>query len=170
MKRSLMMTAALIFAGSMSFAAINTDTIATDLQAQGYTRVEIKKGISQVKVEAIRGTEKLEVIYDIETGAILKREVETVRPGENTAPGVSVRERNRDFVRGRSNDDDDDDSDDDNDDDNDDNDDDNSGHGGGDDDDDDNSGSGSGGDDDDDDNDDDDDDDDDNSGSGSNDD
>ncbi len=165
MKRSLMMTAALIFAGSMSFAAINTDTIATDLQAQGYTRVEIKKGISQVKVEAIRGTEKLEVIYDIETGAILKREVETVRPGENTAPGVSVRERNRDFVRGRSNDDDDDDSDDDNDDDNDDNDDDNSGHGGGDDDDDDddNSGSGSGGDDDDD-------DDDDNSGSGSNDD
>ena len=162
MKRSLMMTAALIFAGSMSFAAINTDTIATDLQAQGYTRVEIKKGISQVKVEAIRGTEKLEVIYDIETGAILKREVETVRPGENTAPGVSVRERNRDFVRGRSNDDDDDDSDDDSDDDNDD---DNSGHGGGDDDDDDddNSGSGSGGDDDDD-------DDDDNSGSGSNDD
>jgi hypothetical protein len=151
MKRTLMMTAALIFAGSMSFAAINTDTIATDLQAQGYTRVEIKKGISQIKVEAIRGTEKLEVIYDIETGAILKQEVETVRPGENTAPGVSVRERNRDFVRVRGNDDDDngDDNNDDNDDNDDDDDGDNSGHGGGGDDDDgDNSGHGGGGDDD----------------------
>jgi hypothetical protein len=164
MKRTLMMTAALIFAGSMSFAAINTDTIATDLQAQGYTRVEIKKGITQIKVEAIRGTEKLEVIYDIETGAILKQEVETVRPGEDTAPGVSVRERNRDFVRVRDNDDDDDDNDDDDndDDDNDDDDDDNSGHGGGDDDDDDDDNSGHGGGDDDDDGDDGDDDDNDN--------
>lgn len=134
MKRTLLCTAAFIFAGHMAFAAITADSVVTDLLADGYTRIEVKQGPTQIKVEAIRGTEKLEIVYDIESGAILKQEVETVRPGENTAPGVRIRDRDEDFVDG---DDDNNDEDENDDDDNDDNDDDNDDDNGSDDDNDD---------------------------------
>lgn len=148
MKRLLMTTAAAIFAGTMAFGAITSDSVISDFQSQGFTRVEVKVGPTQMKVEAIRGTEKVEVIYDIASGAVLKREVGTVGPLENTTPGVQVRDRGRDFLRGGDDSSDDDNGDDDNgDDDNgddddsdDDDDDDNSGSGGGG-----NSGSGGGG-------------------------
>jgi uncharacterized membrane protein YgcG len=143
MKRFLMTTAAAIFAGTMAFGAITSDSVITDFQSQGFTRVEVKVGPTQMKVEAIRGTEKVEVIYDIATGTVLKREVGTVGPLENTTPGVQVRDRGRDFVSGGDDDSSDDDNsgdddgnDDNSDDDSDDDDDDNSGGG--------NSGSGGG--------------------------
>jgi uncharacterized membrane protein YgcG len=99
MKRMLMTTAAAMFAGTMAFGAITSDSVITDLQSQGYTRVEVKVGPTQMKVEAIKGTSKVEVIYDIATGTVLKRETGTVGAFENTTPGVQVRDRDRDFVR-----------------------------------------------------------------------
>ncbi|WP_211092081.1 PepSY domain-containing protein [Aliigemmobacter aestuarii] len=118
MKLFTTFTAGLVFAGSMAFAEISPQTLAADYQAQGYTRVEIKTGPNQIKVEAIRGMQKTEVIYDRRTGAILKSEVEGVDSDDNTRPGVQIRERARDFVRGidssrpgRGWDDDDDDDD-----------------------------------------------------------
>ncbi|WP_157791995.1 PepSY domain-containing protein [Pseudorhodobacter sp. MZDSW-24AT] len=90
--------------------ALTAEQAIADLQAAGYSRVEVKRGLSQMKVEAIRGTEKLELVLDRATGAVLKREQETVRPGETTTPGVSIRDRNRDFVRGGSASEDDDDN------------------------------------------------------------
>lgn len=92
--------------------ALTADEAVADLRAAGFTRIEVKVGATQMKVEAIRGTEKLEVVYDRVSGAVLKSEVETVGAGETTAPGVSVRNRDRDFVRvadRRSDDDSDDD-------------------------------------------------------------
>jgi hypothetical protein len=112
LRKSLTLTAALIFSATMATAAVNTDALVSDLMAQGYTRVEVKIGITQIKVEAIRGTEKLETIYDKETGAILKEEVELVGAFDNTAPGVQIGERNRDFIPVRGADDDDEDDDD----------------------------------------------------------
>ena len=99
--------------------ALTTQQVIDTLSTQGFTRIEIKTGPTQIKVEAIRGTEKLEQVFDSASGTMLKSEVETVRPGEDTAPGVSIRDRNRDFLRDEGNDDagDDDDGDDDNDDD-----------------------------------------------------
>ena len=119
MKRTLMMTAAFLFAGQMAFAALSTDTVVSDLTGLGYTRIEIKTSPTQMKVEAIRGTEKLEIIYDIETGAVLKQEMGKVYQGENTTPGVEIATDDDDFVDG--NDDGNDDAEDanDNDDDND---------------------------------------------------
>jgi hypothetical protein len=38
--------------------ALTAEEIVLDLQGQGYTRVEVKVGATQIKVEAIRGTEK----------------------------------------------------------------------------------------------------------------
>lgn len=154
MKRKFILTAAAgILAGGMAFADSLTDQVVADLQSQGFTGIEIKNGLSQMKVEAVRDNLKVEVVYDRATGQILKQEQESAL-GENIRPGVSIREEDKDFVRsagvsdddggkgrgrGRGGDeDDDDDRDDDRDDDDDD--DDNSG-----------SGSGSGSDDDDDD-------------------
>ncbi len=140
MKRILLMTAALIVAGTMASAAITAQSLVDDFSAQGYTRIEVKTGLTQIKVEAVKGTTKVETIYNMATGQVLKTETEAVGLFDDTAPGVEVSDRNRDFLRLASNDDDsnddsDDDSDDDSNDDSDDDSDDdhggNSGHGGG---------------------------------------
>ncbi|MBT8414700.1 MAG: PepSY domain-containing protein [Boseongicola sp.] len=88
-----------------------SDKIVANLQDLGYGYIEIKNGISQVKVEAIRGTEKLEVVYDRATGQILKREMERADGDDLGQSGVDISTRNRDFLD--DDDDDDDDSDDD---------------------------------------------------------
>lgn len=111
MKRSLFAALAVTALGSVALADAATDQIIADLQSQGFQRIEIDTGIGQIKVEAIRGMDKIEVVYDRATGSILKQEVERVRTGEDTTPGVSIRDRDRDFVdtdRRRDRDDDDD--------------------------------------------------------------
>lgn len=112
MKHSLTLAAFLAFAGGAASAEINVDSIVADYQAQGYSRIEVVNGLTQTKLEAIRGTEKLEVVLDRATGAVLKSETETVGAFENTQPGISVRDRNRDFVRLASAEDKDDDAED----------------------------------------------------------
>lgn len=116
MKTKLFMTvSALVFSTTMAFAALSTDTVVADLQTQGYTRIEVKTGPTQTKIEAINGTEKLQVIYDNATGNELKREVGTVGLLENTTEGVFYDDRGRDFISGDDNgDDSSDDSSDDN--------------------------------------------------------
>ena len=136
MKRILLMTAALIVAGTMASAAITAQSLVDTFKAQGYTRIEVKTGLTQIKLEAVKGTTKVETIYDMATGQALKTETEAVGVFDDTAPGVELSNRNRDFLRLASNDDDSNDDDDDSDDDSDDDDsdddsDDNSGHGGG---------------------------------------
>lgn len=114
MTRRLILTAALLFAGNAAMA-FTTESVVNDLTGQGYTRIEVRNGLTQTKVEAIRGTEKLEVVYDRASGAVLKSETERVEADDDTTPGISIRERNRDFVRvSSSNDDSSDDDDDDN--------------------------------------------------------
>ena len=114
MKKTLLSTtAALVLGAGIAFAQTSSDQIIADLQAQGFTRVEITNGPTQIKVEAIRGTEKLEVIYDAATGTIIKQEMETVGAGDDTTPGVEIDSESEDFL----DDDDDDDQDDDYDDD-----------------------------------------------------
>ncbi len=156
--RALGLVALMVTTSAQIALALTTDDVIATFQADGFTRIEVKQGPTQIKVEAIRGTEKVETIYDAETGNVLKSEVETVGPNENIRPGVSIRNRGKDFVDVGDDDDDDDDDDndddgdddDDSDDDDDDGDDDHGGHGGddGDDGDDDhggNSGRGGGG-------------------------
>ena len=72
--------------------------VVEDLQAQGYDFIEIKNGLTQIKVEAIRGTEKLEIVYDRETGEVLKREVQRAASGEVGRSGIEIDTRNRDFL------------------------------------------------------------------------
>ena len=109
MKTKLFMSvAAAALTASMAFAQSSTDNLVAQLQEQGYTRIEIKRGPRQLKVEAIRGKTKREMVYDIATGALLKDEQEGVNSGDDTTPGVEIETESGDFL----DDDDDDDNDD----------------------------------------------------------
>ncbi len=80
--------------------------IVADLKDQGYTRIEVKPGRGVTEIEAIRGIEKLELDVANRTGTVIKSETDTVRPGENTTPGVYLdrggRGRDDSPSRGRS--------------------------------------------------------------------
>jgi hypothetical protein len=115
-----------------------------NLQELGYEYIEVKSGPTQLKVEAVRGSDKLEVIYDLATGQILKQETEDAGDDYVGRTGVEFEDEDRDFLDSDDSDDDDDDEDEDEDDDDDDevdDDDDSSGSGSDDDDDDGSSGS-----------------------------
>lgn len=122
------------------------DSVIADLRARGYDFIEIERGATQLKAEGIRGTEELEIVYDLATGRIIKQETGRADAEYIGRTGVEYDVSDNSFVG-----DDDDDRDDDNgrsgrDRDDDDDDDDRSGRDRGDDDDD-RSGSGSGSDD-----------------------
>jgi hypothetical protein len=97
MKIILLATAAALCTGTAALA-LTTDDIIDRLSAEGFTRIDVRSGPTQYKVEAIRGTTKVETVFDKVSGAIIDQEVEAVGVFENTSPGVRVRERNRDFV------------------------------------------------------------------------
>lgn len=99
--------AALVLSGGMAMAALNTEAVVASLQAEGYTWIEVKRGPTQVKIEAVRGTEKVETIYDRATGAVIEREVEVADGDDVGRVGVEIRDRSRDFTDGRGRDDDD---------------------------------------------------------------
>ena len=112
LKKLLMTTAAAMIVGTMAHAQSGmADSILSQLQSQGYTRVEIKVGPTQIKAEAIKGTQKRELVYDRSTGELLKEETETVGPDDDTAPGTEIDYEDDDFIGG--DDDDNDGSDDD---------------------------------------------------------
>jgi hypothetical protein len=152
--RALLLSAALVLTAPMAMAAVTTTEVVDSYRSQGYSWIEVKQGPTQIKVEAVKGSEKVEVVIDIETGAVLKQETERASTRDQGRTGVDVSTRDEDFV-GRDDDDDDDRNDDDDDDDGRDDDDDDHGRGDDDDDDgrdddDDDSGGHGGGDDDDD--------------------
>lgn len=109
MKKSVLLSVtALVFAGSVAFGEVPADAPAVTpvemqismLDTQGYKRIEVKTGLTQTKIEAINPVtlEKLELVIDTATGAILSQETGTVGLLENTAEGIFYRTRNRDFV------------------------------------------------------------------------
>lgn len=144
MKRTTFMAAVFALAANIALAQDATQGAVEQFQADGYTRIEVKTGPTQTKIEAIKGDTKVEVVIDNATGAVLKRETETVEADDDTAPGVFFDSRDDDFVDGDDGDDTDD-GDDDDDDDGDDDDGDDDDNSGSDDDDGDDDHSGSGG-------------------------
>ena len=120
MKRLMLLSSALILAATMSNAAVTANDLVSAYQAQGYTRVEVKTGLTQTKVEAVKGKTKVEVIYDTATGEILKQESGRAGRGDRGI-GVEISTEARDFMGGGRNsggNDDDESNDDDSNDDN----------------------------------------------------
>jgi hypothetical protein len=113
---SISLAAAMLFAGSAVFAQVSSNPVVNDFvtaySADGFTRFEVRSGLTQVKIEAYRGTEKVEVILDKTTGEVLKSETEAAGLFDDNTPGVFIRERNRDFLRLESDDDSNDDDED----------------------------------------------------------
>jgi hypothetical protein len=98
MKTTIAIFATSLVFGQAAFAEVSTQSIIDDLSGQGFSTIEIVTGLSQVKAEARNGSTKIEVIYDRETGQILKQEQSRVRAGEELTQGVSVRTRAENFL------------------------------------------------------------------------
>lgn len=96
MKR-IVLAAAFSLGGGAALAAVDTEALVADLQQQGYSWIEVKRGPTQVEVEAVRGTTKIETVYDIATGAVLDHESERASTREQARTGVEFRETRRDF-------------------------------------------------------------------------
>ncbi|WP_170971924.1 PepSY domain-containing protein [Rhodobacter sp. SY28-1] len=124
--RLLCYAAAIALTSGAAFSAIDGNQLAEDYLAAGYDFVEVKVGPTQTKVEAIRDGIKVEVIYDNETLAILKKESEAADDDDADRTGKQVKTVDSDFDdedddqdddrKGRDDDDEDDDDDDDDDD------------------------------------------------------
>jgi hypothetical protein len=107
MKRTLMMTAAMILTGQMAFAAIDPQVLADSYIADGYTSVEVKQGPTQTKIEAVKGTSVVEAVYNNATGEIISQETQPADAEELARTGVEVKSTDKDFEdNGDENDDD----------------------------------------------------------------
>jgi len=111
------LTTAALLMGSVAIADPFAEAVVKNLQDLGYDYIEVKRGQSQLKAEAVRGDQKLEVVYDLATGQIISREDEWADDDYVGRSGVEIRTENRDFLdddddSGRGSDDDDDNDDD----------------------------------------------------------
>ena len=97
--RKQLLTTALFFSATAATAAITPDQLITAYRNQGYTSVEVKLGPTQIKVEAVSGRQKIEVIYDRETGTILSKE-RSLATGDDLTGGVEIGKSDDDFIDG----------------------------------------------------------------------
>ena len=98
------MTSMMALAGGMAAAQVTLPAgevtrPAIEQAFSAYEYIEIKYGLTQVKVEAVDNDtlQKIEVIYDRATGAVLKSEIEAAGDDAGRS-GVVVKSLTRDFV------------------------------------------------------------------------
>lgn len=72
--RNIIIASAIAVTGTCAIAGTAADTIAANLAADGYTSVEVRTGMLRSRIEAIRGSEKLELVVDNSTGDVVKSE------------------------------------------------------------------------------------------------
>mgnify|MGYP001546605479 CR=1 FL=1 len=106
MRKFLTTTAILGLTAGSAMAQSMVDQLVEGYLSQGYTRIEVSEGPNQIKVEAIQGDTKIEVIYDATTGEIIKQEVERVDGDDDTSPGVEIDREDEDFIDDDEDDDD----------------------------------------------------------------
>ncbi len=97
MKRLMLLSSALFLSATMAMADVSAQDLVAAYQANGYTKIEVTTGLTQIKVEAIMGNSKVEVIYDAVTGAILKQESGWAKRSER-GTGIEVKSEDHDFL------------------------------------------------------------------------
>ncbi|MEO9575494.1 MAG: PepSY domain-containing protein [Tateyamaria sp.] len=113
MKTALLLGTTLgVLVTAPAYAQSFNDRVVETLRQQGFETVEIKNGLTQTKLESVRDITKLEVVYDRETGEILKQGTERFVGTFVEGQPIEIGTRDSDFL-----DDDDDEDDDDGDDD-----------------------------------------------------
>ena len=86
----MLSTGAALLLGTMALADAFTDQVVAQLQDQGFRTTEIKTRNGQTKFEAVRGNQKIEVVYDRATGQVVKQEMETIGGSDSgSSPGSS---------------------------------------------------------------------------------
>ena len=90
MKRTTLLAAAFAFAGTVAFAQSALDNAVQSLTSQGFTNIEVKSGATTAKIEAVRGGEKVEITIDLDSGAVVKSETQTVGPDGTTSSDDSA--------------------------------------------------------------------------------
>lgn len=96
------------------------DQVISQLEADGFTFFEVKNSPNQVKIEAVRGSQEVEYIYDLASGALLKQETGTADAEDRNRRGIQTDSEDDDFIgdnRPSDREDDDDERDDERDDD-----------------------------------------------------
>lgn len=85
MKRTTFIAAVFALAGSVVFAQSALDSAIKALTDQGFTNIEVKSGAATAKIEAVNGTQKVEITIDLANGTVLKRESESLGADGTTA-------------------------------------------------------------------------------------
>ncbi len=102
------LAAAAAIAGSASGADPFIDAVVRNFQDLGYQYVEIERGPTRLKAEGVRGTEELEIVYDLASGRILRQETGFADDDDIGRRGVVI-ETSGDFPDDDLDDDEDDD-------------------------------------------------------------
>lgn len=103
MTKTLSLAAVLAIMGTGAMADAFTNQIVADLQAKGFTTIEIENGRTQTKAEAILNNQKVEVVWDRTTGSILSQTWEAVSATETSRDSspdspATVRDSRDDFL------------------------------------------------------------------------
>lgn len=96
--RMILLSGAAALVTGTAQAAIDGNALADSYLDQGYDFVEVKVGPTRTKVEAIKGTQEVEVYYDNATGTILGQEAEVADSGDVGRMGKEVKTVDRDFT------------------------------------------------------------------------
>ena len=105
MKKFFLLSAGLVLTATASFAAVTASQLAASYQADGFTAIEVTTGATQIKVEAVKSGQKLEVVYDIATGTILSQEQKPAKARDAEDRTVEVKATPGDFTGGATDDD-----------------------------------------------------------------
>ncbi|OZA09668.1 MAG: hypothetical protein B7Y02_11655, partial [Rhodobacterales bacterium 17-64-5] len=95
--RLMLCTAAFALSSTIAQAAIDPNALASTYLADDYSYVEVKTGPTQTKVEAVKGSLVVEVVYDNVTGAILKSETGAVEDDYVGRVGIEIETVDEDF-------------------------------------------------------------------------
>lgn len=106
--KKLLLSAAFVLSAASAFAAVTANDLVTSYQADGFNAIEVTTGVTQIKVEAVKDGTKVEVIYDIASGAILKQEQKPARARDANDTSVEVQTSATDFTDGSDDDSNDD--------------------------------------------------------------
>lgn len=89
--------AALTLSAPALRAEVSIQSIVDNLNAEGFSQIEITTGPTQVRAEAYDGTQRIEVVYDRATGAILRQEQTRERSRTEVQAGVELHTSTQDF-------------------------------------------------------------------------
>ncbi|WP_407494692.1 hypothetical protein [Pseudooceanicola sp. MF1-13] len=100
MTRNTIVALAFAITGTMALSQSASDALVAQLSEQGFSRIEVKTGLSQTKIEATNGVEKHEYVIDNVTGGMLKSEVGALDADDSNRPGIFTRLSQANFLRG----------------------------------------------------------------------